>query len=365
MNMKRLIALAFCLLAVSLACQAVQRINPLTVPEESATPTIAEATTTATVVPSETPTPELSATPTVTRVAPTPIACNDDSCLDACLERINQELASSPLAAVGGDYTASSARFNLVTYDVSGDKLGKPDILWVPAVYKAYQEDLSSHLRVWDYFTAIFPAEQRKWITKYTIFTDGESNILAWVRENDQTDNSRWELGVDILDSTNPVYLTTTLTHEMAHLLTLNSEQMIQKDNYVYSPYQNKAVCPQFMSSEGCSTRQSYINQFYQKYWLLIYDDWLETVYNVDSSNEEESINALRNFASKYPDDFAALYAATSIKEDMAVSFEYFVLKPKATGTGISAKKMRFFYDFPELVTLRQQMIQSMCSYVQ
>ena len=49
----------------------------------------------------------------------------------------------------------------------------------------------------------------------------------------------------------------------------------------------------------------------------------------------------------------------------MAVSFEYFVLNPKPTGSGLSAQKMRFYYDFPELVALRQQMIQSMCSYVQ
>ena len=80
---------------------------------------------------------------------------------------------------------------------------------------------------------------------------------------------------------------------------------------------------------------------------------------------QELGFEGVDRFATKYHDHFARPYAATNIKEDMAVSFEYFILNSKPTGSGLSAQKMRFYYDFPELVALRQQMIQSMCSYVQ
>jgi hypothetical protein len=359
--MKRILSLSLFLLLVSLACQTVQRIVIPSTPTIKVSP-IPGLSSSATVTADAT---ESTPSPIVTHVVSTPIICTDDSCLDACLSRINQELSTQPQNEIGGDYAGADASFNLVTYKVESDQILDPDILWVPSEYKAYQQDTASHQRVWDYFTSLIPAEQRKWITKYTIFTDGNSNTLAWVGEVEYDDNSRWELGVDILDSTDPIYLTSTIVHEVAHLLTLNSDQIIQKEDFIYTPFQNTAVCPNFLSTEGCSTAESYINKFYQKFWTVIYDDWLKIVYNVDASNEEEFFKAVDEFYSKYPDHFARAYAAVNIKEDLAVSFEYFILKPKATGSGISAKKIRFFYDYPELVALRKQMIQSMCSYVQ
>lgn len=365
LSKKTIFALAFCLLTISLACQVVQRIVAPATPTAEASP-LPELTPSATAAAvAATDAPETAASPTVTRVASTPIVCTDDSCLNSCLKRIKRELSTQPQNEIGGNYTGADANFNLVTYQVTGDNLSEPDILWVPSEYKSYQQDTSAHQRIWDYFTALIPAEQRKWITKYTIFTDGNSNILAWVGEETSSDNSRWVLGVDVLDAADPIYLTETITHEVGHLITLNSDQIIQKEGFAYTPYQNTAVCAQFLSTEGCSAPNSYINKFYQKFWLLIYDDWLEMVYKADTNSEEEFRNAVGEFFSKYPDDFAREYAATNIKEDMAVSFEYFILNPEATGSGISAQKMRFFYDFPELVAMRQQMIQNLCSYVQ
>ena len=360
--MKQLIVLSVFLLAISLACQTVQRVVAPATPtiEASSTP---ELTPSASVAATEAA--ESAPSPTVTRVAPTPITCTDDSCLDACLSRINAELSTQPQGEIGGEYAGTDSSFNLVTYIVNGDLILEPDILWVPSEYKPYQQDIAAHQRVWMYFVSLIPTEQRTWIKKFTVFTDGNSNTLAWVGKQDYNDNSRWELGVDILDATDPIYLTETLTHEVAHLITLNSDQIIQDEDFIYTPFQNSSICPQFLSTEGCSTPQSYIHQFYRKFWFGIYEDWMETVYNADASDEDKFFAAVGEFYSKYPEQFARFYAATNIKEDLAVSFEYFVLHPKATGGGISAQKMRFFYDYPELVALRQQMIQAMCSYAQ
>ena len=176
--MKKLIALSIFLLAVSLACQTVQRVVA------PATATL-EPSPTATLTPSATFTatasPENTATATVTRVAPTPITCTDDSCLDACLARINEEMSTQPQDEIGGDYAGTDSQFNLVTYTVRGNQILDPDVLWVPSEYKPYQQDTGSHERVWAYFVSLIPPEQRKWITQFTVFTDGNSNALAWV----------------------------------------------------------------------------------------------------------------------------------------------------------------------------------------
>lgn len=360
--MKRIIAFSFFLLAVSLACQTVQRaVAPATPTAEASPSPLPELTPSATATATLEPTPS----PTVTRVAPTPIVCTDDSCLNACLKRVKEELSTQPQNQIGGEYAESDTRLNLVTYLViNGDGLSQPRILQVPAEYKPYQQDTSAHLRVWDFFTSLVPAEQRKWIVRYTIFTDGNSNALAWVRR-ENSNNTRWEMGVDILDSTEPIDLTKTIIHETAHLVTLNPDQIVQNKDFPNTPYQNKDACPQLNTSEGCSTPDSYIYKFYQKFWMPIYEDWLENVYKAKSKSEEDYDRAVGKFYSEYQNLFAQGYAATSIEEDMAVSFEYFIVNPMATGSSFSAKKMRFFYDYPELVALRQQMIQGMCSYAQ
>jgi hypothetical protein len=302
-----------------------------------------------------------------TRIVPTapdvPIDCNDDSCLDACLAHIDQVLASTPLDEVGGGYASATANFNLIVYKVDGNSITEPDILWVPSEYKAYQQDTAAHQRVWDYFTSLIPAEQRKWISEYVIFTDGSYNYAAWVNQVKEGDNSQWQLGVDILDATNPTDLTQTIIHEVGHLIFLNSDQIVRKDNFIFTPYQNATVCPQFSSYDGCSTPKSYVNQFYQTFWVgAIYDDWLKTVYKSDTQTEEEFRQVVKGFYSNHPGEFSQEYAATNINEDMAVSFANFVLSPMPTGDSVTDRKILFFYDFPELVALRKQVIHAICS---
>ena len=46
-------------------------------------------------------------------------------------------------------------------------------------------------------------------------------------------------------------------------------------------------------------------------------------------------------------------YAATNPSEDFAESFMVFVLKEKPTKSTIADQKILFFYDFPELVEMR------------
>ncbi|MDO9302415.1 MAG: hypothetical protein Q7T89_13600, partial [Anaerolineales bacterium] len=286
----------------------------------------------------------------------------DDSCIDSCLARIQKTLEASQFDSIGGDYASADANFNLVTYTVENGKIGEPNILYVPEEFKPFQNDLQTQQVVWDYASSLLTVDQLKLITEYVVFTDGESNTLAWVNTKDDLDLSRWQLAVDIVDTEDPVDLTATLIHEFGHLITLNSEQFIPTE-YYYSWNQNFATCPQFTIPEGCSNPDSYINLFYQNFWMDIFDEWREMVEKPNAETDEE-FDALRaEFYSRHKEQFVREYAATNIREDMAESFMRFVLNPEPAGENPVEQKMLFFYQFPELTALRRQIIQSVCSY--
>jgi hypothetical protein len=150
--------------------------------------------------------------------------------------------------------------------------------------------------------------------------------------------------------------------HEFGHLVTLNAGQ-IPESEYYYGWYQNPTVCPQFLDDNGCSRPDSYMNLFYQAFWKDVFEEWLTTVAKVHVNSQEEYRALVEKFYSKHSDLFSRDYAATNIHEDMAESFSHFILEPKPAGNSVVEQKARFYYDFPELVQLRQQMIQGMCSF--
>lgn len=61
---------------------------------------------------------------------------------------------------------------------------------------------------------------------------------------------------------------------------------------------------------------------------------------------------------SKYPNEFVTAEAALSISNDMAYSFAEFVVRDEPTGSSIKEQKIRFFYSYPDLVTIREQLRQ-------
>lgn len=228
-----------------------------------------------------------------------------------------------------GDYAGAEANFNLVIYKVEGDLIDEPQTVWVPSEYKTYRQDTAAHQRVRDDFKSLVPSEQRKWITEYVIFTDKTYDTLAWISRVDYDDNGHWKLGVDAIDSVNPVMLTETLTHELGQLVAL---QITRKELMGYSSYQSPTICPQYPSENGYSTPKSYIYQFYHKFWVHIHDDWPESVYASHTNDQDEFFLIVQQFHGKYPDQFVRAYAATNIREDMAVTFESFILAPKPAG---------------------------------
>ena len=251
----------------------------------------------------------------------------------------------------------------LVTYSVSGDNLSAPSYETVSNDLQDEQDDTGSHEFVWEYFTSMIPAEERTFLTEFSITTDGADNTLAAVTQT-QSDPNDWALEVDILDINDTYSLTFTLIHEFGHLLTLNAEQVPPNMDVFNDPEDEDILenaiesCPQYFPGEGCSTADSYINAWYERFWADIYDEWDETN---DIEDDDEYYETLDDFYYKYEDQFLTDYAATNPEEDIAESWAFFVLSPKPNGDTIAEEKILFFYEYPELVQLRESILNSIC----
>ena len=262
----------------------------------------------------------------------------------------------------GGDVEAQDDQY-IVTYTVNGDQLSDPYYESVSEDLQDEQDDSASHQFVWDYFTALIPADERTFLSEYSITTDGAENTLAAVTQT-YDDPAKWALEVDILDISDTYNLTFTLVHEFGHLLTLNAEQVPPSVRVFKNPDDQdihdseRAACPEYFPGEGCSTPSSYVNAFYDRFWVDIYDEWDEINYIED---DDAYYEALDDFYYKYEDQFITTYSATTLEEDMAESWSFFVLTPKPQPTSIANQKVLFFYEYPELIQLREEILNNLC----
>ena len=344
---QKLIVVTLTLLFSTLACRAATRLiipdTPTPLPPTPIPPTVTPFPT-ITPTPTQTPIPEASCPVVTTDILDTAIHFEFD-----------------------GEEENPDEEIYLASYFVNGDKISGPFKEKAPRDLQDEQNDEEAHEAIWNYFTRLIPIEQREFISSFSIITDGNGNVLAAVAQS-FADAEEWVLEVDILDSTNKEVLTVTLLHEFGHLLTLNSSQVPPNEEIFDNPedddiYQRElAACPNYFPGEGCSNEDSYINQFFDRFWLDLYAEWQQ----IDSEDDEDLYDELLyDFYREYNDQFLTEYAPTSPAEDIAESFAFFILAPKPEPSSIADEKILFFYDFPELVKLRGQILDSICTEFQ
>jgi hypothetical protein len=274
--------------------------------------------------------------------------------------------ASSDRAGIIASWLSSGEEqvHYLVVYSLDGEDLGLRDDLLLPPDVAQEIDSRVSHEYIWDYFTALIPAEQRTFVTEFSILSDGPNNILAGVSPT--YDNpAEWTLKVDVADAINPYGLTYSLLHEFGHFLTLNSSQ-VPPDSLVFfhpedvSLYdQAAASCPQYFTGEGCSNSGSYLNTFFTRFWSDIYPEWQQTG---DPAGPGKQVHFSNEFYEMHKDQFLTPYAASNPEEDIAESWTYFILSPKPAPATVADQKILFFYEYPELVALREQILTRLCT---
>ena len=317
-----------------------------------------------------TPAPPAAATIASLRPVPAGTSCPQGDCARACvaqLSSIAQTSGSSEARPKGAGQGPRGAEASvLVTYPVNGDQLGAPRYSDKAAPsLSALQHDTQAQQRIWDYFAAIIPADQRAELVSYIVSTDGKGGMLASVEQFSGKSES-WALVVDPADAGRPRDLTFTLLHEFGHLLTLNSSQVKPDQAVLEHPgdlqvYAREAAnCPRYFASGGCILPDSYINQFFELFWTKIYGEWSAVNAAKDQSNY---LSLLEHFYSNHPTQFITPYASTSPEEDMAETWAYFVLNPKPADDSVAHRKVLFLYSFPELLDLRNQIVSNICTF--
>ena len=186
--------------------------------------------------------------------------------------------------------------------------------------------------RVWELVCRILPQEARQSIARFSLFTDGASNILAYTsplqREDGSYDNSRFELSIDYYD----VYdeegqprdwskLIYTILHEYGHVLLEDDSQIdltVGADTHDPAGFR-----------EG-----SFRKAFYDAFWAGLGDSAV--------SDYEE-----------HPTRYVSRYGANYFHEDIADTFAVFVLGGEPQGNTVAAEKLRFFAQDEDMAALR------------
>ena len=252
----------------------------------------------------------------------------------------------------------------IVTYLVSGDDINNPNVENVTADLQDEQDDTAAHQKSWEYFTTLIPLENRGSLAEFSIITDGQDNLLAAVAQT-YDDPTLWGLEVDIADTQDYYYLSYTLVHEFAHLLTLGANQVPPNEAVFNNPDDNDlylnevAACPNFFPGEGCANSDSYINEYYNQFWANIYDEWNNI--NLEE-NDDIYYERLDKFYYDYQDQFLTDYSVTDPAEDIAEAFSFFVFSEKPAGDTIAEQKILFFYNYPELINLRTHIVNNLCA---
>jgi hypothetical protein len=267
-------------------------------------------------------------------------------------------------------------------YPIDDGQLGE---VIMPAIsearYDQYAEELALSLEelvafqaahqifeeIWIIVKAIIPEPYLRQVAYLEIFTDGSDNFLGAIEEVEgRTDSVILSLDLeDMLDQYGDIRdreLAETIIHELAHIITLATDQaewIEEEDSNPHTYYIYEYDLDTF--------EESYLNQFYQLFWTDIYDEWSAFFYQYgilyegdeDLAEEYDEILSgyLDDFYEKYRGRFVTDYAATSPTEDIAEAFVFFVTGDLGPGAEIRHQKVDFFYSFPELVQIRNQII--------
>ncbi|WP_377889943.1 hypothetical protein [Alkalihalobacillus sp. R86527] len=242
----------------------------------------------------------------------------------------------------------------IVSYDIDGNDLTSTTVITEDESYVSFAKENHKHKALWKLFSDLIPSNDREMVKEFLIFTDGRDEVLGYVEPLDNS--SEWRLAIDFEDTINEKDFYYTLIHEYGHLLTLRDDQVtstiLNDDDEVQEAF---IACDYYFAFNGCTKENSYMNSFFQTFWADYYEEWL----NNDVEWDEEAQVA---FFEEYPDHFSTDYAATHPEEDIAEAWTHFIFSTYPEGSSIADQKTDFFYQFPELVELRKEILARLSS---
>lgn len=221
-----------------------------------------------------------------------------------------------------------------------------------------YQRGLDRIHEFWYVFSALVPKEYRQDIKRIYWTDTGSMGAYAfgWV-ENRPKENY-------ILISHHAEkyggLLKTVMLHEYAHMLTWNIKQAdiieeLAEEHKETVWARETDFCSTYLLRNTCLKEDSYLQQFYQQFWVDIEDEW----FAIDWNNETD----YKDFFFNHEERFFNSYQGTSPPEDIADSFTFFVITNRAEiekNQEMKYEKLEFFYQFDEFVELRTAILENL-----
>lgn len=214
-------------------------------------------------------------------------------------------------------------------YYGSGDTINKYDLTQGIEKYKDVDPLEYKLLEFIEKLTANYP----EYVDTLEVWSDGLSYQLGAAYLTDPEKNDKFTLRIDIADVfdkdgnfRNLDKTLGTFVHEFGHVITLNESQVDL----------SKKDPDKFYYNAESFREGSYISDFYNRFWK-------------DLSAENGS-----ELYSEKPELFVDQYSSQNVNEDIAESFMLFVLSNRPAGNSVAEQKISFFYDYPELVNLRE-----------
>jgi hypothetical protein len=205
------------------------------------------------------------------------------------------------------------------------------------------------------------------------------SNISLIVKVSDQGDSSlaqtlkinqsdTFELSFDYRyfidnDKFNTDFIKKVAIHEYMHVLSLQNSEFKMLNQSDFDP-SNKEIfdlsqknCdPNYFNTEGCLADNSYLSQFYKRFWTGSLKTEYDTIQSLD--NKDQFYQSLESWGQKYKDKFVSQIAFVSPEEDMAESFSLWVLDYDIENKSqVQTEKISFFEQYPELKIIKTNYI--------
>lgn len=268
--------------------------------------------------------------------------CDSDQQCEALSKKVDQELSESfqnsktkPTASKPKATQQNKSR-SLYTLEQT-DSETNGDLYTVQPDVSLLPQPNPSHKKIWDLVILLIGKNRiKQHIISFEIFNDGNNDTGASVWRSDNP--MQWHMNLnEAFAGDDQKDLIRTIIHEYGHVVTLSGGQVDTVNG----------ACPNIQLDEGCGGDRSYINAYYKAFWS-----------RYGYSNDQVgsiSENDAANLYADNEDSFVSDYASTNITEDIAESFADFVTKSEPSGNEIKDQKVKFFYDYPELVTMREQ----------
>lgn len=200
-------------------------------------------------------------------------------------------------------------------------------------------KQLANLKEVYETFVKMVP---RKWREDVTVVEVYENNFSAAYVNAIGDKFEEQLLGINVDDVNESKFgIVSVLVHELGHIFSLNKAQYIDTDceEEVYG------------NSLECFIEDSYLNQFYKAFYLDIPQDW--------RNNDNKSEKDFNKFYELNQENYVDTYAVNNLYEDFAESFRLFVSDYFPEDENPYDNKILFFYQYPELVLLRTELIKN------